>query len=282
MASFFLVGGREGSGDRGKGVRFSRTKWTAIISREHRGGKWSLHCWRAQWRLSLSRRRRLDRFRRINGTRMNSLRYLPFAFICLSENTSVGEVGRGALRSALSLSLHLPPSTTQCYPHHHPPTTTTTPLTLPPLLSLCVHWTSTNSVLLYLFVYLLLSLFHFRGFLSETCKPLKPSGRGAAGLHLYQYVCACVCGFRRDWYKIKIQIERKHWNHHFLLSPAIQFLAPTVNQLLWGDETESAEMYSLHDSEYLLSNTINTWRRLQWVWNSFLGIRLEKHYCIQQ
>lgn len=180
-------------------------------------------------------------------------------------------------RGALSRSICLPPP-----PNTTP--TTTTPLTLPPLLSLCVHWTSTNSVLLYLFVYLLLSLFHFRGFLSETCKPLKPSGRGAAGLHLYQDVCACVCvrGFRRDWYKIKIQIERKHWNHHFLLSPAIQFLAPTVNQLLRGDETESAEMYSLHDSEYLLSNTINTWRRLQWVWNSFLGIRLEKHYCIQQ
>lgn len=39
-------------------------------------------------------------------------------------------------------------------------------------------------------------------------------------------VCVGACaGFRRDWYKIKIQIERKHWNHHFLLSPAIQFFS---------------------------------------------------------
>lgn len=79
--------------------------------------------------------------------------------------------------------------------------------------------------------------------------------------------CVCtglrVCGLRRDWYKIKTQIERKHWNHHFLLSPAIWFLAPTVQQPLrgvGGNETESGEMYSRHDSEYLLSNTINTWR----------------------
>lgn len=111
-------------------------------------------------------------FHRINGTCMNSLRYLP-CFALLRMHLC-GGLSWGLAECAPSISLSPPPPT-----------------------SLCVHWTSTNSVLLYLFVYLLLSLFHFRGFLSETCKPQKPSGRGAVGLHLCvcvsAWVCVCVC-----------------------------------------------------------------------------------------
>lgn len=150
-------------------------KWTEIISEAVTD---SFIVWVKMVSLSI-------RFQRINATRMNSLSYLPcFALLRMH----LCGIRRQASQSAL-------------------------PPFLSPPLFLCVHWTSTNSVLLYLFVYLLLSLFHFRGFLSETSKPQKPSGRGAARFTFESvWACVCVCVFRD---KIKIQMERKHWNHHF-------------------------------------------------------------------
>lgn len=129
-------------------------KWTEIISEAVTD---SFIVWVKMVSLSI-------RFQRINATRMNSLSYLPcFALLRMH----LCGIRRQASQSAL-------------------------PPFLSPPLFLCVHWTSTNSVLLYLFVYLLLSLFHFRGFLSETSKPQKPSRRGAARF-TFESVWACVC-----------------------------------------------------------------------------------------
>lgn len=144
-------------------------KWTEIISEAVTD---SFIVWVKMVSLSI-------RFQRINATRMNSLSYLPcFALLRMH----LCGIRRQASQSALP------------------------PLLSPPLF-LCVHWTSTNSVLLYLFVYLLLSLFHIRDLQTSEAE-----WQGSCQVYIWVRMSVCVCVFRD---KIKIQMERKHWNHHF-------------------------------------------------------------------
>lgn len=89
------------------------------------------------------------------------------------------------------------------------------------------------------------------------------------------FVCVCVqeCVFLG---KIKIQIERKRWNHHFCYRQ-LCFTVPSVNKLLQGAETEDARMYSFHHSkQYILKSFINTRQDLlQRPWKSFSALRLQ-------
>lgn len=136
------------------------------------------------------------------------------------------------------------------------------PPTPPPHPSICEHWTSTNSVSFYLFVYFLLSFFHFRGLLSETCKPGKLSGTGAQGSGYCVYDCAL-----QD--EIKIQIERKQRNHHFcyLLPCGLPFPLLTNSSRALKQKAQQSTRFMTHRRS--LSNIINTWEdSLQSLWKS--------------
>lgn len=54
-------------------------------------------------------------------------------------------------------------------------------------------------------------------------------------------MCSCVT-VSGDWSKIKIQIERKYWNHHFCYRQLYSFLAPAVNKLLQGGGREGVAL----------------------------------------
>lgn len=123
---------------------------------------------------------------------MNSLRYLPFAFICLRENTSVGKVGRGALRSALSLSLHLPPSTTQYYPHHHPPDHHHhTPHPPAPPFPLCALNQHKFGFIVFVCLFALIS-FPFQRLPIRDLQTSEAEWQGSRGF-TFVPVCVCVC-----------------------------------------------------------------------------------------
>lgn len=203
-------------------------KWTEIISEAVTD---SFIVWVKMVSLSI-------RFQRINATRMNSLSYLPcFALLRMH----LCGIRRQASQSAL-------------------------PPFLSPPLSLCVHWTSTNSVLLYLFVYLLLSLS-----ISEASYQRPPNLRSRVagelpGLHLSPYERVCVCFGIKLKYKWKgnigiitfvIASYAVYGSHCYQTPPG------WWNRKRWNVLTSWL-------TEYLLSNIINHWQGvLQGEWNSF-------------
>lgn len=150
-------------------------KWTEIISEAVTD---SFIVWVKMVSLSI-------RFQRINATRMNSLSYLPcFALLRMH----LCRIRRQASQSAL------PPF-----------------LSLPLFSSVCTEPAQIQFYCIYLFIYSYLFS------ISEASYQRPPNLRSRVagelpGLHLSPYERVCVCVFRD---KIKIQMERKHWNHHF-------------------------------------------------------------------
>lgn len=122
---------------------------------------------------------------------MNSLRYLPcFALLRMH----LCEVHRQALQSALP------------------------PFPSPPLPSVCTEPAQIRFYCICLFIYSYLFS------ISEASYQRPANLRSRVAGEPWVYICARMCVSARvracvcvsgDWYKIKIQIERKHWNHHF-------------------------------------------------------------------
>lgn len=128
----------------------------------------------------------LNRFNWINGTCTNSLRYLPcFALLRMH----LCGVRRQALQSALP------------------------PFPSPPL-PLCALNQHKFGFIVFVCLFTLIS-FPFQRLPIRDLQTSEAEWQGSRGFTFVcvrAWVCVSVSG---DWYKIKIQIERKHWNHHF-------------------------------------------------------------------
>lgn len=120
---------------------------------------------------------------------MNSLSYLPcFALLRMH----LCGVCRQAVQSALCLHFPLPP------------------------LPLCALNQHKFVFIVFICLFTLIS-FPFQRLPIRDLQTSEAEWQGSRGFTFVcgsARVCVCVC-VSGDWYKIKIQIERKHWNHHF-------------------------------------------------------------------
>lgn len=114
-----------------------------------------------------------------------------------------------------------------CQVHRPPP-----PRCLPqPPPSVCTEPAQIRFYCIYLFIYSYLFS------ISEASyqRPANLRSRVAGEPWVYVCVCACVCTCMSvcvcvsgDWYKIKTQTERKHWNHHFCYRPLYGLQLPLL------------------------------------------------------